>query len=312
MIASATYRALTRCLPTNYPDRGHAPRPSRRPGTEPCRRRYRGEAWRRLAAPRRARGGFRRRLMLATCSWCCAVVAVGIGLLWAEVAAFNDKVTHRSLALLLALLLPLNGRSGSTSAMYGYGGAVARGHVSEPTRSTSCRSIRRPNTTTMIPIPRDLWIQGCPSSRTTARSTRPSPTAIVNGGAREGGTVRGRGALRRHGAEDRALDGDRFHRLPGDGRRRRRGDGRQPGRLRLHDRERLLQRRNLGRRLVRDGPNLALDGARALDYTRARYTSDPAEASDFARSVRQSRVLAALQDQARRRRAQDRSVPGWR
>ena len=39
---------------------------------------------------------------------------------------------------------------------------------------------------------------------------------------------------------------------------------------------------------------LALDGTRALDYTRARYTSDPAESSDFARSVRQQRVLGAL------------------
>jgi anionic cell wall polymer biosynthesis LytR-Cps2A-Psr (LCP) family protein len=40
--------------------------------------------------------------------------------------------------------------------------------------------------------------------------------------------------------------------------------------------------------------SLTLNGQQALMYSRARYTSVPAEASDFARSVRQSRVLAAL------------------
>jgi anionic cell wall polymer biosynthesis LytR-Cps2A-Psr (LCP) family protein len=41
------------------------------------------------------------------------------------------------------------------------------------------------------------------------------------------------------------------------------------------------------------GP-INLTGAQALDYARARYTSDPAEVGDFARSIRQQRVLAAL------------------
>jgi hypothetical protein len=39
---------------------------------------------------------------------------------------------------------------------------------------------------------------------------------------------------------------------------------------------------------------LRLDGQQALMYARARYTSVPGEASDFARSVRQQRVLASL------------------
>jgi LCP family protein required for cell wall assembly len=39
---------------------------------------------------------------------------------------------------------------------------------------------------------------------------------------------------------------------------------------------------------------LHLDGQQALDYSRNRYTSVSAESSDFARSVRQQRVLAAL------------------
>ena len=41
------------------------------------------------------------------------------------------------------------------------------------------------------------------------------------------------------------------------------------------------------------GP-IFLDGTRALDYARSRYTSVQSESSDFARSVRQQRVLAAL------------------
>lgn len=39
---------------------------------------------------------------------------------------------------------------------------------------------------------------------------------------------------------------------------------------------------------------LELDGRRALDYARSRYTSVPRESSDFARSVRQQQVLTAL------------------
>jgi len=39
---------------------------------------------------------------------------------------------------------------------------------------------------------------------------------------------------------------------------------------------------------------ITLDGQQALDYARARYTSIPQESNDFARSLRQQRVLAAL------------------
>lgn len=45
-----------------------------------------------------------------------------------------------------------------------------------------------------------------------------------------------------------------------------------------------------------DKGELQLNGKRALDYARSRYTNKPAESSDFARSVRQQRVLAALKD----------------
>ena len=43
-----------------------------------------------------------------------------------------------------------------------------------------------------------------------------------------------------------------------------------------------------------DAGPIFLDGTPALDYARTRYTSVQAESSDFARSVRQQRVLAAL------------------
>jgi anionic cell wall polymer biosynthesis LytR-Cps2A-Psr (LCP) family protein len=43
-----------------------------------------------------------------------------------------------------------------------------------------------------------------------------------------------------------------------------------------------------------DAGPIFLDGTHALDYSRTRYTSVPAESSDFARSVRQQRVLVAL------------------
>jgi anionic cell wall polymer biosynthesis LytR-Cps2A-Psr (LCP) family protein len=39
-----------------------------------------------------------------------------------------------------------------------------------------------------------------------------------------------------------------------------------------------------------------MDGERALAFARARYTSNPRESSDFARSIRQSKVLKGLRD----------------
>lgn len=50
-----------------------------------------------------------------------------------------------------------------------------------------------------------------------------------------------------------------------------------------------------------DAGALELNGQRALDYARNRYTSVPAESSDFARLVRQQRVLQAIRGE----------VTGW-
>jgi LCP family protein required for cell wall assembly len=41
-----------------------------------------------------------------------------------------------------------------------------------------------------------------------------------------------------------------------------------------------------------------MDGERALEYARARYADVPQEASDFARSARQQRLIAAIRDKA--------------
>ena len=43
-----------------------------------------------------------------------------------------------------------------------------------------------------------------------------------------------------------------------------------------------------------DAGQIHLDGEQALAYARARYTSEVAESTDFARSVRQARIMAAL------------------
>jgi LCP family protein required for cell wall assembly len=51
-----------------------------------------------------------------------------------------------------------------------------------------------------------------------------------------------------------------------------------------------------------DAGTLHLDGSRALDYARNRYTSVVAESSDFARLVRQQRVLQAIRAE----------ISGWR
>ena len=52
--------------------------------------------------------------------------------------------------------------------------------------------------------------------------------------------------------------------------------------------------------LEKEGYDVALapDGEEALTYARARYTSVVAESNDFARSIRQARILGALRSNA--------------
>lgn len=213
-------------------------------------------------------------------------------LLWQRVSAFNDAVSTSG-TLSSSLLFPLMGSDRVNVAMYGFGGPE-HGGGSYLADSIIILSIDpQANSTTMIPIPRDLWIQGLPEIPNNAKINEAFADGFVRGGLDEAGrsativlakvtglpiehwmaidfagfkamvdtvggvTVDNPVAFAYTWSEDNYFagtwDGGSFE----------------------------------------SGP-IFLDGVHALDYARTRYTSVQAESSDFARSVRQQRVLAAL------------------
>jgi LCP family protein required for cell wall assembly len=213
-------------------------------------------------------------------------------LLWQRVSAFNDEVSSAG-SVSSSLLFPLMGSERVNVAMYGYGGPE-HGGGSYLADSIMILSIDpKTNTTTLIPVPRDLWIQGLPEIPDNAKINEAFADGYVQGGVFEAGraatsvlaeitglpiehwmaldfagfkamvdsvggvTVDNPVAFAYTWAEDKYFagtwDGGSFNAGP-----------------------------------------IFLDGTLALDYARSRYTSVRAEASDFARSVRQQRVLAAL------------------
>jgi polyisoprenyl-teichoic acid--peptidoglycan teichoic acid transferase len=213
-------------------------------------------------------------------------------LLWQRVAAFNDDVSSAG-SISSSLLFPLMGSERVNLAIYGYGGPE-HGGGSYLADSLLILSIDpRTNTTTMIPIPRDLWIEGLPEIPNNAKINEAFADGYLRGGVHEAGraatvvlakvtglpiehwmaldftgfkamvdsvggvTVDNPVAFAYTWAEDKYFAGD--------------WDGGS----------------------FNAGP-IFLDGTLALDYARSRYTSVQAESSDFARSVRQQRVLVAL------------------
>jgi LCP family protein required for cell wall assembly len=251
-------------------------------------RRYRGE----VAAPRgarRMRGRFRRRLIL-TLLVLLAVAVLSGGLIWGRVAAFNDKVSSAS-SLSSSLLVPLNGSDRVNILMLGYSGASHDGtYLSDSINILSIDP--RTNTTTTIPIPRDLWIEGEPALPQNGKVNEVFAAGYLNGGVDEGGRAAAEVLSHVIGLKIdhwMAIDFVGFEEMVD-----------AVGGVTVDNPRRFdfTTDENFYNRGIWSGAfekgRLELDGAQALAYTRARYTSDPAEASDFARSVRQSRVLAAL------------------
>ena len=114
-----------------------------------------------------------------------------------------------------------------------------------------------------------------PRSRRTARSTRSSRRATSTATSRStrAGDLMADVLSDGHRPRDRSLAVDRLHRLPRHGRRGRRRDDRQPGRLQLHDERAARTAPATGTRAASTAGEIHLDGAQALAYSRARYTS---------------------------------------
>jgi LCP family protein required for cell wall assembly len=250
-----------------------------------------------LSAPRRSRTTtprprrWRRNLVLVLLivllSGC-----TGGWLLWQRVAAFNDTVSSAG-SLSSSLLFPLMGSDRVNVAMFGYGGPE-HGGGSYLADSIMILSIDpKTNTTTMIPIPRDLWIQGLPELPNNAKINEAFADGYVRGGLHEAGRAATLVLAKVTGLPIEhwlALDFTGFKAMV---------DGvggvtvDNPVAFAYTWSPENYHAKNWDGGSFDAGP-IFLDGPHALDYARTRYTSVPAESSDFARSVRQQRVLAAL------------------
>jgi LCP family protein required for cell wall assembly len=273
------------------------PRPYRRgDDTELYRTPRRAErgAYRAGAPPRRRRRRWGRTLALALL---ILLIATGVvaAMLFARVAAFNDRISSANAASsrLLAPLGPLPGGDRVNVAILGYPG---EDYIDGPylTDAINILSINPEfGTTTTIAVPRDLWVEGIGIV----------PDAKINeahsvGWDESGGDLYEAGDLTTEVLEAVSgleidgwisLDFSGFDQIV---------DAvggvtiENPIAFRYTDDEERLAARDW------DGEfpagTLTLDGDDALYYVRARYTNVAEESSDFARSVRQQRVMAAL------------------
>ena len=213
-------------------------------------------------------------------------------LLWQRVAAFNDQVSSAS-SLSSSLLFPLMGSDRVNVAMYGYGGPEHEGG-SYLADSIIILSIDpQTDTTTMIPIPRDLWIQGLPEIPDNAKINEAFANGYVRGGVAEAGRAatvvlaKVTGLTIEHWM---AIDFTGFKAMVDT-----------VGGVTIDNPVAFgyTWTEENYHAAIWDGGSfeagtIALNGEAALSYARSRYNSVPSESSDFARSIRQQRVLAAL------------------
>jgi LCP family protein required for cell wall assembly len=233
-----------------------------------------------------------RRLLKRTAVLVALVLVVGAVLLGQRMAAFNSAVSSSS-ALSSSLFFPLMGSDRVNVALYGYGGPEHTGG-SYLADSINILSINpADNSTTLIPIPRDLWIAALPDLPHGGKVNEVFADGYLRGGLAEAGRLETSLLASVTGLKIEhwmAIDFVGF-----------RGMVDAVGGVILDNPRGFRMTWSEDKYLagVFDGGTfpagpLTLDGQRALAYARARYTDAVSESSDFARSVRQQAVLSAL------------------
>ena len=221
------------------------------------------------------------------------VASVGGILLWQRVAAFNSSVSTAPAAS-SALWGALGGEERINIALFGYGGAE---HKSGNYLADSIQIVSidpEADTTTIIPIPRDFWVEGLSQWPANGKINEAFAIGWQQGGVQAAGTLTTEILTDVTGLEIHhwmAIDFTGFQ-----------GMVDAVGGVTLRN-PRFFRytwnpwkfSHNVWDYSFSRGV-ITLDGKHALDYARARYTDNPRESSDFARSVRQQRVLAALRD----------------
>jgi LCP family protein required for cell wall assembly len=217
---------------------------------------------------------------------------IGAVLIWQRADAFNRAVSSAP-SLSSALLGPLAGGPPVNIAFIGYAGQEGHGgrYLAD---SLNILSVD-PSTgaTTLVAIPRDLWVEGHPLFPENAKVNEAFALGWDSGGVQEAGRAQADVLEYVTG-----LTIDHWIALDFDGLA---GVVDAVGGVTVDNPRAFAYTLNEVdyHNGFFDGGEFAagrleLSGAEALAYARARYTSDPAEVGDFARSVRQQRVLAGL------------------
>jgi LCP family protein required for cell wall assembly len=213
-------------------------------------------------------------------------------LLWQRVAAFNDRVSTASAAS-SALFGPLNGSDRVNVVMIGYAGEEKHGGTYLADSINILSIDPKTDTTTMVPIPRDLWIEGAPDMPDNGKVNESCGQGYAKGGIQEAGSAVARVLTRVTGLRIdhwMAIDFAGFREMV---------DAvggvtvNNPVAFSYTWNETDFHAGKWNGGSFKKG-TLHLNGTQALDYARSRYTSVPAESSDFARSVRQQRIMGSL------------------
>jgi LCP family protein required for cell wall assembly len=220
------------------------------------------------------------------------IILAGV-LIWQRADAFNRAVSTAP-SLSSALLGPLSGPNRINIAFLGYAGREGHGgrYLADSLNILSIDPAT--NTTTLVAIPRDLWVEGLPELF--------PDNAKVNEGFATGwdiGGVHVAGRTQTDVLEHvTGLPIDHWIALDFDGLA---GVVDAVGGVTVDNPTAFAYTVNevdYHNGVFDDGAfeagQLQLSGEQALAYARARYTSVQSEAGDFARSIRQQRVLAAL------------------
>jgi len=223
------------------------------------------------------------------------VVAVVAGsvLLYGRVDAF-DKAVSSAPTLSSSLFGPLGGAKRVNVLMIGYSGDPKHGgtYLADSLNILSIDAATQQ--TTLIPIPRDLWIQGIAEIPRGGKVNEAFALGWLAGGWKEAGRAQAAVISKVTG-----LQVDHFIALDFAGL----SDVVDAVGGITVDNPRTFSYTFWEASFAADRwtgtfkkGTLHLDGAQALTYSRVRYTSVPIEASDFARSVRQQQVISALRD----------------
>jgi len=243
-----------------------------------------------LARPRR--GPSIRRVLLVGLLLVLLLTVIGGILLFQRVSTFNASVSTAP-TVSSALFGPLGGDERVNIVLFGYGGREHKGgnYLSDSIQILSIDPAT--DSTTMIPIPRDLWVEGLTQMPNNGKINEAFAIGHQQGGI-EGAAAFATEVL----SEVTGLEISHWMAMDFAG-----FEGmvdavggvtiRNPRAFSYTWNETQFHREVWSGGSFTKG-ELHLDGEQALAYSRARYTSLPAESSDFARSVRQQRVLAAL------------------